>query len=144
MTDSPDEQPAEDLHGPDILGLDLREQPHPQPDRTAWRAGFDVRHHGHAYVLAVTGEIDLNTAPQLRGALDAALRTEPAILIIDLTDVGFLGSTGLTALVIAHQDAATTQLRVVANPTAHRLMQITGLDTVLPLFPTLDHALDGH
>ncbi|WP_436501995.1 STAS domain-containing protein [Actinokineospora sp. HUAS TT18] len=100
--------------------------------------------HTEAYVLAVAGEIDLVTEPQVRSALDAALRTEPAILIVDLTAVEFLGSTGLTALVAAHHGATTTQLRVVTNPAARRIMQITGLDTVLPLFATLDLALDAN
>ncbi|WP_243769841.1 STAS domain-containing protein [Amycolatopsis acidicola] len=89
-----------------------------------------VEKHGEAAVLAVSGDIDMVTAPEFEKALMAALRDRPERLVVDLSGVDFLGSAGLTALVAAHQEAGErTSLRVVAesNATA-RPLQLTGLD----------------
>src|SRR3954451_6271827 len=66
---------------------------------------FDVVRHGDdATVVHVVGEIDTLTAPVLRAQLDEHI---PAVslLVLDLSDVTFLGSAGLAVLVAA-KDAA--------------------------------------
>ncbi|WP_280483215.1 STAS domain-containing protein [Nocardia cyriacigeorgica] len=96
-----------------------------------------------ATVLTVTGEVDLATAPALENAIDAALGSEPAGLIIDLTAVTFLASAGMAALVAAHQRAGdTTAIGVVADgPATSRQLKMTSLDQVFALHTTLDAAL---
>ena len=54
-------------------------------------------------VVKVTGEIDLYTAPRLWEALDAAIAETPNELVIDLSSVKFVDSTGLSVLVRAHK-----------------------------------------
>ncbi|OLR95042.1 STAS domain-containing protein [Actinokineospora bangkokensis] len=65
------------------------------------------------------------------------------VVVLDLSRVSFLDSAGLTHLVNAHtrceQHAAELRV-VVADPVVTRPMELTGLDRVLRLFPTLDHA----
>lgn len=96
-----------------------------------------------ATVLTVTGEVDLATAPALENAIDAALGSEPAGLIIDLTAVTFLASAGMAALVAAHQRAGdATAIAVVADgPATSRQLKMTSLDQVFALHTTLDAAL---
>ena len=66
---------------------------------------FDVVSHGDdARVVHVVGEIDTLTAPVLRQKLDDHLPTVP-LLVLDLSDVTFLGSAGLAVLVAAKDDA---------------------------------------
>ena len=105
--------------------------------------------HDEATVLTVTGEVDLATAPALETAIDAALSGDPAALIIDLTQVSFLASAGMAALVGAHQRAGqATRIAIVADgPATGRQLKMTNLDQVFELHTTLDGALDelrGH
>src|SRR5256714_2858275 len=94
-------------------------------------------------VLKVDGDIDLATVPALEAAIDEALIPKPAGLVIDLSDVGFLASAGLQTLVATHNNVSqTAQFAVVANSAAtSRPIQLTGLDPIFQLYPTLDDAL---
>ena len=72
-----------------------------------------------------------------------AVSTRPELLIIDLTGVQFLGSAGIDVLVRAHHLAGSrTAVRVVAAERATLLpLRITGLDTTMAIFPTVEQAL---
>lgn len=102
-----------------------------------------VEEHGQAVVLAVAGEVDLLTAPQLQEALTLALENRPKTLVVDLSKVEFMGSAGLAALVGAHQSAGEhTRLRVVAATTATlRPLQVTDLDKEINVYPSREDAL---
>jgi anti-sigma B factor antagonist len=96
---------------------------------------------GHAQVVTVTGEVDLHTAPALRASLEravAAASPDRPDVVVDLTGVSFLDSTGLGEIVGAHKalQAAQGRLHLVAgNDRVRRLVAITGLDGVLPVHP---------
>ncbi|MEV6621531.1 STAS domain-containing protein [Amycolatopsis sp. NPDC051106] len=69
---------------------------------------------------------------------------QSAKLIIDLSAVDFLASSGLTVLLKTRRGMGIgTALRVVATGTARRVIDITGLGGVLSIDPTLDDALAG-
>lgn len=95
-----------------------------------------------AMVLHVAGDIDLSTVPALRDAALGQLEVTPAILVLDLSDVGFLASAGLSTLT-ALLDAASvqTKLHIVAGPIAYRAIELSGLANELTLFSTLEDAL---
>jgi anti-sigma B factor antagonist len=103
---------------------------------------------GEAAVISLTGEVDGATAPRLREVvLDALSAPDTDVVVVDLTDVTFLSSAGLGALVEAHRAAhrRSEPLRVVvdhARPVL-RPLQLAGLDQVLTLFHFLDTALHG-
>lgn len=99
--------------------------------------------HGPAVVLVVAGEVDLLTAPQLQEALTRALDSRPTVLLVDLSQVEFLASPGLAALVAAYRDAGKhTELRVVAeNSATFRPLHLTGLDEEISVFRSRDEAL---
>src|SRR3954447_14069044 len=94
-------------------------------------------------VLKVDGDIDLATVPTLEAAIDEALIPKPTGLVIDLSEVCFLSSAGLQTLVATHHNVSqTAQFAVVANSAAtSRPIQLTGLDQIFKLYPTLDDAL---
>jgi anti-anti-sigma factor len=94
-------------------------------------------------VLALSGELDMITAPRLDVAIAIADRKEPKAMIIDLTRVSFLASAGMNALVAAHHgNTRTRQFGVVADGVSvRRPLILTGLDIFIMLFPTLDDAL---
>jgi len=94
-------------------------------------------------VVAVGGEIDLSTAPAFEAAVATALTEEPAVLVIDLSDVTFMASVGLRILVATQEELReSVQVAVVANnPATSRPIEMTGLHEIISLYPTLDDAL---
>jgi anti-sigma B factor antagonist len=109
--------------------------------------GRVVHDQSHALVVTVAGEIDRFTVDRLRAAVAAGFDQlcEGEILVIDLTGVTFLGSPGLQALVDVTETAQQRRepLRLVVDHTRPvlRPLQITGLDTVLALYDTVEQAL---
>ncbi|MEY7974704.1 anti-sigma factor antagonist [Saccharomonospora xinjiangensis] len=108
--------------------------------------GLTTECHGAGVVVTVSGEIDLSTRRELAEHLDGALDvvSPPQPLVVDLTEVTFLGSAGL-ALLLDTQDAAVREgvtLRVVATQRAvRRPIEAVGFSDVLPLHPTVASAL---
>lgn len=90
-------------------------------------------------ILTVRGEVDMASAPQLQAALEKA-REGGKTLVVDMTQVGFLGSAGLSALLIVSK-SAPDQLRVVASREVARPIELTGLDKLLAVYDTLDAAI---
>lgn len=100
---------------------------------------------GDGLVVEVTGEVDLATAPRLR----EAFQQRPAaggLMVVDLTRVTFMDSSGLSVLLNLHREIgdAGARLAVVCPPgPARLLLEVTGLDSELPLFATRAEALGG-
>lgn len=94
-------------------------------------------------LVAVTGEVDIATSPQLRAAL-AARPKAGGLLVLDLTRVTFMDSSGLSVVLSLQRDtaAAGERLAVVCpSGPARLLFEVTGVDAELPLHATLDAAL---
>lgn len=109
------------------------------------RRGFEIHESwtDRLVVLSVNDAIDMLTAPQLSGAICDALRRSPTALIIDLTEVTFLASVGMSVLVATHEAAAAMSVRfgVVADGSVtSRPIRILGIDAVLALYSTLEDA----
>jgi anti-sigma B factor antagonist len=101
---------------------------------------------GQQHVFVLRGSLDLATAPTVRAALLEAAQTDHELLIIDLTQLEFLDSTGLGALIGCSKRARETggEVRmVVGEGQILRLLRITGLMNVFAVYPTLDAALVG-
>lgn len=81
----------------------------------------------------MTGEIDMDTAPVLRGLLDEALALGTGTVTVDLEGVEFMDAQGLTALVdVARQlSDSNRQLAVRAAPALRRIFDVTDLTTLL-------------
>jgi anti-sigma B factor antagonist len=97
-----------------------------------------------AVVLSARGEVDLTTAPLLADAIARHLAGAPNGLIVDLSNVDFLASAGMTVLLEAHQSARRSEKRfaVVADGRGtSRPMKMMGLDQELRLHATLSDAL---
>ena len=105
---------------------------------------FDVVRHGDdATVVHVVGEIDTLTAPVLRAQLDEHLPVVP-LVVLDLSDVTFLGSAGLAVLVAAKDaaDARSHTLRLVCGSRiVVRALEATGLLTLFDVADGVPEAL---
>jgi anti-sigma B factor antagonist len=95
-------------------------------------------------VVSVLGEIDLSTAARVREAVADQIDAGLSRLVIDLTRVTFMDSTGLGLLVGTHKSTTARGggLRVVCdNPRLLRLLTVTGLGRSMVVTPTLDAAV---
>jgi anti-sigma B factor antagonist len=103
-----------------------------------------IERRGVACVLAVSGEVDIYTSPQLKAALTGPDVAGCSRVIIDLGGVGFIDSSGLGVIVGAlrrAREAGVELMLVSAQPSFERILRITGLDAVFLLHPTVDDAL---
>ncbi len=87
-------------------------------------------------VVAVEGELDLATAPQLRDRLVALSEEGQVQIVLDLTHLLFIDSTGLSVLVMAHNRArADGGSILIRNPSQSvlRILEITALVSVFTI-----------
>ncbi len=95
-------------------------------------------------VLAVKGEVDLYTSPQLREKVSELVDQGHSRLLIDLTDVGFMDSSGLGVLVTGLKRARErdgTLALVCPEGSVHKVLTITGLDRVFPIHGSVAEAV---
>jgi anti-sigma B factor antagonist len=83
---------------------------------------------GRTVTVVFTGTLDISTIDQARAEL-AEARAEAPELVIDLRQVDFIDSSGLSVIAQTAQQAAETgfTLSVVPNAQARRLMEMTGI-----------------
>jgi len=108
--------------------------------------GLFVREEDDWTVLAVSGEIDIATAPSLREKLHGLLADGRLHLVIDLDEVTFLDSTALGVLVGVLKRARTEgrELRIVCNqPRVRKVFEITRLDSAFDLCTSVEDAVKG-
>ena len=88
---------------------------------------------GQAAVLRPRGEIDANTAPILRQAVEAGAATGMPVLLIDLSGVTFLESAGLAVLIGAHRDMPAGQRVALAAvpPRMRRMLEVAAVDQIM-------------
>jgi anti-sigma B factor antagonist len=87
------------------------------------------------YVIALYGELDLSTVAEVRRHILRAEATSAAEIVIDLSAVHFMDSTGITLLHEAHRrsQADGNRLRLLRGPAeVQRALEICGLDRQLP------------
>jgi anti-sigma B factor antagonist len=97
-------------------------------------------------VLAVRGELDMLTAPELETALSALLATAEPRLVVDLSAVTFLASRGLATLLRAARRAEESGRAlhlVVTSRAVLRPLEVTGSDQLFTLHPDAGAAVSG-
>jgi anti-sigma B factor antagonist len=80
--------------------------------------------------LAVSGEIDMATAPSLRREIETLIAQAHSPAVLDLSAVTFIDASGLSELVAAKRKVAHTDVEIVlADPSAacRRILEATGL-----------------
>jgi len=99
-----------------------------------------------AIVVSAIGDVDLTSASELEAEVQSACADAqpPGPVVIDLSQVSFLGSIGLSLLVNAHQrcQESSVELRVVATSRAVlRPLEVTRLDEELRIAATVEEAV---
>ena len=102
------------------------------------RTGFQVLSErvGDAVVLRLQGELDMATAVGLRQAVVAALEARPAAITLDLSELTFVDSTGIGAIVggchRAKEVACSFSLHGPTRPVL-KALRLTGVDQLMPV-----------
>lgn len=111
-----------------------------------FRIHVERRADGRCVVVAA-GEADVHAAPEL----DRCLRQcegggKVTQVVVDLTETTLLDSTALGILVAAHSRFAKDKIPLklaCTNRLVRRVLTVTGLDRILPVYASLEEALDG-
>lgn len=105
-------------------------------DDAATDLSVDLSEEGDLTILTVRGELDAYSAPTLDAAFDRALSDGAQRLVLDLSEVGFIDSSGLRSMIRARKQVgeAPEALRIRnPQPATVRLLDITGLTDHFPL-----------
>lgn len=96
-----------------------------------------------ANVVTFPTEVVFANAGTVRQRVEAALLPGVSTVILDMTPTVFCDTSGLRELVLAHQlgNENGVEMRVVVPTKLMRMIQITGLQTVLEVYPTVDAAV---
>ena len=94
---------------------------------------IEVRPSAGSLTLALMGELDLSSAPTLRACLE---QLDPGVeeIVVDLTDVSFMDSTGLALLVSTEHTLTTRGGRLtVRRPSGavRRVLMVSGVDQLV-------------
>lgn len=90
----------------------------------------------------LVGEVDFTSAGPVQATLTAMMLPGGGTVLVDLSAVSFMDSSGLGVLVQAHRTAREqdTRLLVVASSPVRKLLRLTALDTVLETYDELPAA----
>jgi len=94
-------------------------------------------------LLSVEGDLDLASAPSLKWALADLQSAESRHVVVDLSRVAFIDSTALGVLVGAQRslDPGVRLAIACAEENVLRIFELTGLDGMFEIVPTLKDAL---
>jgi anti-sigma B factor antagonist len=90
----------------------------------------EVANKGDAVIIRVSGELDLASSPTLEQELERVASSGVSLVVVDLRELEFMDSTGLSVLVRAHQRAAESSQRfglVNGSQQVQRLLDLTGV-----------------
>jgi anti-sigma B factor antagonist len=116
-----------------------------EKERATVDQAFEIVEHDEGGLLriAVSGEVDVATAPTLRERLYDAVDRSSEVVIVDLLAVTFIDSTGLGVLIGTQErgNGQGTQVRIVVRePRIVKIFEITGLTELFTMYPTVAEA----
>ena len=95
-------------------------------------------------VVPLKGEIDLHVSPTVTTALNEVIDKKPERLVVDLSEVSYIDSAGLAALIQAMQKMEGYGGKFMLSglqETVRSIFEISRLDQVFQIFPDADSAL---
>jgi anti-sigma B factor antagonist len=105
---------------------------------------LEVRQAGSAGVVCASGSADIGQCEKLLAALDQLVARRTALIVLDLTDLEFICSQGLGAIITAHLKSRhhKGQIRLVnPQPAVREVLETARLTKLFPIFNDLDQAV---
>lgn len=99
---------------------------------------------GTQRIVQLEGELDLHVAPEIAATLNPIIAESPVRLVIDLSRVTYIDSSGLAVLIRAVQDVETYGGRLMiagAKENVRSIIESAGLSSFFLTFPHVDAAL---
>ncbi len=106
----------------------------------------DLRREGRVLVIAISGSADMFDAPKLRDALRQFLARSETAILLDLTNLDFLGPGGLDAILSARQELPAPRGRiglVNPHPEIRRMLEVTRLTRIFPIYDSVERACEA-
>jgi anti-sigma B factor antagonist len=103
-----------------------------------------VREEGRALIVALGGDVDLESSPRARSVLLDCVGQKRAVLV-DMSEITYIDSSGIASLVEALQSARKAGGRfalISVSDAALRVLQLARLDKVFQVFSTVEAALN--
>jgi anti-sigma B factor antagonist len=104
---------------------------------------YSTRDEGGAQIVSFTGDIDLQSSPEVRKVLLGAVDGGGAVLV-DLSGVDYIDSSGVASMVESFQNARKNDqeyILVTVSEAAMRVLQLARLDKVFSICDTVEEAL---
>jgi anti-sigma B factor antagonist len=104
-----------------------------------------TRYAGDAVIVDVSGDIDLQSSPDLRKVLLASIQQTPRV-IVNLVNVRYLDSSGIASLVEGFSQAKSLQHRLILfglSQLARNVLKMTHLLKLFEVYETEDQALSA-
>ena len=103
----------------------------------------DINEEGGAVIVALEGDVDLQSSPDARKVLlECVARKKP--VLVDLSGVGYIDSSGVASLVESLQTArkgGSTLVLVSVSDGARRVLELARLDKVFTIYDTIEDGL---
>jgi len=99
---------------------------------------------GKAVVFAVEGSVDIASSPELRGELRQAVEQKRPRIVVDMSGVAFVDSSGLATLIEALQGTSRYDGKIVLcalGSTVLGVFQLANLDSIFTITKTREEAL---
>jgi anti-sigma B factor antagonist len=112
--------------------------------QTISKAAYPMPRKDRSNVLPLEGEIDLHVSPNVAQSLHAIIRKKPRRLIVDLSRVSYIDSSGLAVLIEGMQNVEAYGGKfglVGLGQDVRTIFEIAKLDQVFRIFPDVDAAL---
>lgn len=154
----PDHVPAPDIHSPleerQVGGLGLylitrlmdeaRFDFHPQEGNVLTMVKYlSVNPRDDVVVMPVVGRVDAVTAPQLNKSVHVQISSGARFVLLDMSAVTFLSSSGLRSLLLIRKELMTLggELRLAGlQPQVHEVFALTGFTQVFAIHTTPEEA----
>jgi anti-sigma B factor antagonist len=102
---------------------------------------------GTPVIVVLPAEIDVTNSEQVFGKLSAAMTPGVSLVIADLTTTVFCDTSGVRAMVYAHEQAGDggVELRfaIPVTGSVRRVLELTGIIRLLQVYPSLGEATDA-
>lgn len=110
------------------------------------RLGLSTRAENRSVIVAVEGELDIATADDLREHIQAAIDDHGPWLILDLSALEFMDSSGLNAIINAYRtvrDAEGALALAALNERVTKVVRLVGLHRQVPVHKTVSAAISS-
>jgi anti-sigma B factor antagonist len=99
---------------------------------------------GRYVVIEAYGEIDVANGDELQVMVDSCLGGGAEQLIVDLSGIRFMDSSGLNVLIVTARRLGTGSFGVVVGrPSIRKILTITGIDHIIPVFESVTDAVQA-